>query len=61
MVAHGFTHFHLDLRVRAAAGTEPPGDGAWWPLVDLDAAAGLPTLFARAAALGLAALGMSAL
>ena len=50
-VAHGFTHFDLDLRLAVAqvagkdAGTI---DGEWWP-VDQVATAGLPTVFAKAA------------
>ncbi len=58
-VRHVFTHFALDLDVEALALPSPMdaahlaadlGEGQWWPLADLDAA-GLPTLFARAAAL----------
>ena len=51
-VAHGFTHFDLDLALAVAevaghdAGTI---DGEWWPIGDL-ATAGLPTVFAKAAA-----------
>ena len=51
-VAHGFTHFDLDLRlaVARAADHEVRGiEGEWWPVDDL-AAAGLPTVFAKAAA-----------
>lgn len=51
MVSHGFTHFQLELSVRAAtlgAGGDPAGEGEWWPLSRLGEA-GLPTLFARAA------------
>ena len=46
-VRHGFTHFDLDLTLAVAAG-EPIGEGEWWPVADLRAA-GLPTLFAKAA------------
>jgi len=54
-VRHSFTHFHLTLRLRIA---EPEagarlGEGQWWPLERLEEA-GLPTLFAKAARLGLA-------
>jgi A/G-specific adenine glycosylase len=51
-VAHVFTHFSLEMRVLCA---EAPGriDGIWHP-VDRIAEAGLPTLFAKAAALGAA-------
>jgi A/G-specific adenine glycosylase len=51
-VAHGFTHFDLDLALAAArvgahqAGAADAG-GEWWPVDDLDRA-GLPTLFAKA-------------
>ena len=51
VVSHRFTHFTLDLALAAA--TSPahgaPADGEWWPIADI-AAAGLPTLFAKAAA-----------
>ena len=48
-VRHGFTHFDLDLRVMVLAGeAELAGEGEWWPIAELDAA-GLPTLFAKAA------------
>jgi A/G-specific adenine glycosylase len=49
-VSHVFTHFALDLAVVTA---EAPGravEGEWWPIARL-ADAGLPTLFAKAAAL----------
>ena len=49
LVRHGFTHFDLELAVRASDREQPVGEGEWWPLDDL-AAAGLPTLFAKAAA-----------
>ena len=51
-VRHGFTHFDLDLSVVRAA--DPQGKGEWWPLGKLEEA-GLPTLFAKAARLALAA------
>ncbi|WP_425230874.1 A/G-specific adenine glycosylase [Sphingomonas sp.] len=50
-VAHGFTHFDLQLALAVARGQghgDVPGD--WWPVADL-AAAGLPTVFAKAARL----------
>jgi A/G-specific adenine glycosylase len=47
-VAHVFTHFALDLAVVAAESGE--GEGEWWPIDQLREA-GLPTLFAKAAAL----------
>lgn len=43
---HGFTHFTLDLLVVPRA--QPAGDGWWQPLRELGAA-GLPTLYRRAA------------
>ncbi|GGB28627.1 A/G-specific adenine glycosylase [Sphingomonas metalli] len=46
-VAHGFTHFDLTLALAVGRGV-PHGEGEWWPLADLEAA-GLPTLFAKAA------------
>lgn len=48
-VSHVFTHFVLDLTVVAAL-AESDADGEWWP-VDRIGEAGLPTLFAKAAAL----------
>ena len=48
-VAHGFTHFDLQLTLavaQAPAHGSPAGE--WWPVADL-AAAGLPTVFAKAA------------
>ena len=46
-VRHGFTHFDIDL---ALAMVPAPAhlEGEWWPVADLPAA-GLPTLFAKAA------------
>ena len=56
-VAHSFTHFSLTLDLLVYSATDrislPPGDGGWWPVARLDAA-GLPTLFAKAARLALA-------
>ena len=54
-VEHVFTHFSLSLDVMAAdlptrPATDVP-DPLWWPLADIEQA-GLPTLYARAAALG---------
>ena len=51
-VRHGFTHFTLDLHLIAAP-APPPGEGWWQPLSGLSAA-GLPTLYRRAAESGLA-------
>jgi A/G-specific adenine glycosylase len=52
-VEHVFTHFSLSLDVVGAHLAHRPDidDGEWWP-VDRIEAAGLPTLYARAAALG---------
>lgn len=49
-VTHGFTHFRLELRLACATyrGQEAV-DGEWWPVANL-ARAGLPTVFAKAAA-----------
>ena len=46
-VAHGFTHFHLELAL-AVARVAAHQDGEWWP-VDRLGEAGLPTVFAKAA------------
>ena len=55
VVRHGFTHFSLTLGVARYAGSafDALGEGEWWPLEQLDDA-GLPTLFAKAAALATA-------
>jgi A/G-specific adenine glycosylase len=55
VVRHGFTHFDLTLGVAIYAGDafEALGEGEWWPLAKLEEA-GLPTLFAKAAALAIA-------
>ena len=49
-ITHVFTHFALDLAVMTATAPPTTLDGEWWPLETL-AEAGLPTLFAKAAAL----------
>lgn len=49
VVRHGFTHFDLELSVKVSDTVEPQGEGEWWPLSRLETA-GLPTLFAKAAA-----------
>ena len=46
-VAHGFTHFTLDLHIVERA-EPPPGEGWWQPLARIKEA-GLPTLYRRAA------------
>ena len=56
VVRHTFTHFHLRLELALYSGTDCDRllreDGEWWPLTQL-ADAGLPTLFAKAAALAI--------
>ena len=56
-VRHSFTHFDLDLQLMLYSGRDwarlGASTGEWWPLDRLDAA-GLPTLFAKAARLALA-------
>jgi A/G-specific adenine glycosylase len=51
-VDHVFTHFSLTMRLRCAE-AEANADGLWWP-VERIGEAGLPTLFAKLAARGLA-------
>jgi len=52
-VRHGFTHFDLDLAVHAlTVSGDMPLPGSWVPLADVEQA-GLPTLFRKAAMLGL--------
>ena len=54
VVRHTFTHFSLELAVKCADLAHPAcAGGQWWPLAELDAA-GLPTLFAKAARLAVA-------
>ncbi|MFN3434129.1 MAG: A/G-specific adenine glycosylase [Sphingomonas sp.] len=48
-VSHGFTHFDIELALAVGEGRAHHTDGEWWPIADLDRA-GLPTLFAKAAA-----------
>ncbi len=52
-VSHGFTHFELELRVAMLAVDRPPALAGEWRGVQ-EAAAGMPTVFAKAAALALA-------
>ena len=60
VVAHGFTHFGLAMHVAIYDGEDwsslTAQAGEWWPLERMDEA-GLPTLFAKAARLALAAIG----
>lgn len=55
LVRHGFTHFDLELQLMLARDADfvTLSAGEWWPVADLDAA-GLPTLFAKAARLAVA-------
>ena len=52
VVRHTFSHFDLELGLAIYAGSrfDELQGGEWWPLADLEAA-GLPTLFAKAARL----------
>ncbi|QTH23490.1 A/G-specific adenine glycosylase [Rhizorhabdus wittichii] len=52
-VDHVFTHFALRLRVVTAVQPLRANDGEWWPIDEIEQA-GLPTLFARAAARAIA-------
>lgn len=47
-VAHVFTHFRLELALAVARGRGHAPDGDFWEMADLGAA-GLPTVFAKAA------------
>ncbi len=51
-VSHVFTHFSLTMEVLAAEG-DAMADGEWWP-IERVGEAGLPTVFAKAAALAVA-------
>jgi A/G-specific adenine glycosylase len=54
-VTHVFTHFRLTLaifRTTIERDIAPDHDGAWWPLDQIDEA-GLPSVFAKAAALAM--------
>lgn len=52
MVRHGFTHFDLEMQLMLCASPELDNlpQGEWWPVDQIDAA-GLPTVFAKAARL----------
>nr|WP_228275146.1 A/G-specific adenine glycosylase [Sphingosinithalassobacter tenebrarum] len=49
-ISHGFTHFRLDVALAMAdVAVRPEVDqGEWWPVAEIEAA-GLPTVFAKAA------------
>ncbi|MGE0775930.1 MAG: A/G-specific adenine glycosylase [Sphingomonadaceae bacterium] len=49
-IRHDFTHFALDAEVYRGGSTVGSDQGVWWPIERIDQA-GLPTLFAKAAAL----------
>lgn len=53
-IEHVFTHFALTMKVVAASADGALGEGIWWPVERLGEA-GLPTVFAKAAAVGAAA------
>lgn len=48
-VAHVFTHFRLELALAVASADGHAPDGEWWPTGEIESA-GLPTVFAKAAA-----------
>ena len=48
-VAHVFTHFRLELALAVAQAEEHSNVGEWWPIAEIESA-GLPTVFAKAAA-----------
>ncbi|MEM6586272.1 MAG: A/G-specific adenine glycosylase [Pseudomonadota bacterium] len=53
-VRHTFSHAYLTLQVRRmTSDVAPKGEGKWWSIRELDSA-GLPTVFAKAAALAMA-------
>lgn len=57
VVRHGFTHFDLELQLMLcdAAEMDSLPAGEWWPVEGIEAA-GLPTVFAKAARLAIAEL-----
>jgi A/G-specific adenine glycosylase len=51
VASHGFTHFRLECALAIATiEAQETAQGEWWPIADI-ASAGLPTVFAKAAAL----------
>jgi A/G-specific adenine glycosylase len=55
VVRHGFTHFDLELHVQALILPDRPALAGEWLTLNAIESAGMPTLFAKAARLGLAA------
>jgi A/G-specific adenine glycosylase len=55
VVRHGFTHFDLELAVQALILPAKPAMMGEWLALGAVESAGMPTLFAKAARLGLAA------
>jgi A/G-specific adenine glycosylase len=55
MVRHGFTHFDLELQLMLCVQPQAVSlpEGEWWPVDEIEAA-GLPTVFAKAARLAIA-------
>ncbi|WP_298283830.1 A/G-specific adenine glycosylase [Novosphingobium sp.] len=55
VVRHSFTHFDLELQLMLCLSPEAVshGSGEWWPVDDIEAA-GLPTVFAKAARMAIA-------
>lgn len=47
-VTHAFTHFDLELALAVAPAPAQEVAGEWWPLAGIEAA-GLPTVFLKAA------------
>ena len=51
VASHGFTHFRLECALAVATiGAQLPAEGEWWSVAEIESA-GLPTVFAKAAAL----------
>ena len=55
VVRHGFTHFDLELQLMLCLPSQAVNlpEGEWWPVEEIEAA-GLPTVFAKAARLAIA-------
>jgi len=51
VTSHVFTHFRLECALAVATiGAQETADGEWWPIAEIESA-GLPTVFAKAAAM----------